>query len=55
MPRFLSDTDELRFPTAARHTQRAYRTQWRLFKEWTLQQGMVRLPASQDTVATYLA
>ena len=55
MPRFLSDTDELRFPEAARHTQRAYRTQWRLFKEWTLQQGMVRLPASQDTVATYLA
>ena len=55
MPGFLSDTDELRFPTAARHTQRAYRTQWRLFKEWTLQQGMVRLPASPNSVATYLA
>ena len=54
MPRFLSDTDELRFPTAARHTQRAYRTQWRLFREWTLQQEMVRLPASPDTVARYL-
>ena len=55
MPGFLSDTDELRFPEAAPHTQRAYRTQWRLFKEWTLQQRMVRLPASQDTVAIYLA
>ena len=55
IPRLLSDTDELRFPGAARHTQRAYRTQWRLFKEWTLQQGMVRLPASPNSVATYLA
>ena len=50
----LSDTEELRFPGAARHTQRAYRTQWRLFKEWTLQQGLVRLPASPDTVARFL-
>ena len=54
MPRVLSDTDELRFPETAPHTQRAYRTQWRLFKEWTLQQGMIRLPASPDTVAIYL-
>ena len=50
----LSDTEELRFPGAAPHTQRAYRTQWRLFKEWTLQQGLVRLPASPDTVARFL-
>ena len=55
MPRVLSDTDELRFPETAPHTQRAYRTQWRLFKEWTLQQGMVSLPASPDTVGGYLA
>ena len=54
MPEFLSNTDEPIFPEAAPHTQRAYRTQWRLFKEWTLQQGMVRLPASPETVASYL-
>ena len=39
---------------AAPHTQRAYRTQWQLFKEWTLQQRMVRLPASPETVESYL-
>ena len=48
------DADNPEFLEAAPHTQRAYRTQWRLFSEWTLRQRMVRLPASPDTVAKYL-
>lgn len=43
------------FPEATPHTQRAYRAQWRLFSEWTSRRGMVRLPASPDTVSKYLS
>lgn len=42
------------FPMATPHTRRTYRTQWRLFREWTLRQGKACLPASPDTVARYL-
>lgn len=47
-------TDSPPFPMATPHTRRTYRTQWRLFREWTLRQAKACLPASPDTVARYL-
>ena len=47
-------TDNPVFPDAAPHTQRAYRTRWRLFYEWTRRQDDVRLPASPHAIARYL-
>ena len=36
-------------------TLRAYRTDARLFAEWCAERGIAALPASPETVATYLS
>ncbi len=52
---YAASTRGLRFPGTSPNTSRSYITQWRLFSDWTLQRRMAQLPASPDTVATYLS
>lgn len=39
----------------AHNTKRAYRADWSLFQEWCKERGVIPLPATPETVSTYIA